>query len=243
MQKIPMDQQRNAVKESYLRTVYIEILNSTYGKLSEKEFASTWVRKAIESGKASLEAVKATAQARWGNNVVFLSMNQDANARAYNADYEVVNPQSLSNKEVVEFRKHAGIEDADVVFPDPPEPQTDHVAKKGSNQEKFAEWVRQVASHCALDATVRYFNEAANPKVADCTVASKTPTIRFNEGKLPAEFFEPPHNGAEQYEIVIHELGHALDYSEGPEHGPKWSEAAIKASAMVLRGMAPTPTP
>lgn len=243
MQKIPMGQHRDTVKESYLRLIYIEVLNNAYRQMRQQEFATAWVKKAIESGRASPDAVKATVRARWSEHVVFATLNRNANARANDAGYDVINPQSLSQKEMDQFRQHAGIQDSDIVFPDPPKPQQDYPAAAGSDQAKFSEWVQEVAQHCGLDATVRYFNEPANPTLADCTAASSAPTIRFNEGRLDAGFFKPPHNGVEQYELVIHELGHALDHSQGADHGPKWGEAVGKASAMVLRGMASAPAP
>ncbi len=82
---------------------------------------------------------------------------------------------------------------------------------------------------------MRYFDESQNEILADCTAATSSPTLRFNEGRLRKEFFSPPYGTKEQYELVIHEFGHALDQSGATDHGLAWAEAAISAGALILR--------
>ena len=70
--------------------------------------------------------------------MVFSTVNRNADARARHNEYAVVSPQSLSKKEVQQFRQHAGILDSDVMFPDPKKPKTDYGPPPGTDLEKFA---------------------------------------------------------------------------------------------------------
>ena len=172
MQKIPLGESRDTVKASYITKVYTVILNDRHQILERDEFASEWVKRAIESGNATPEAVRSTVRGRWGNQVVFSTLNRNADARARHNEYAVVSPQSLSKKEVQQFRQHAGILDSDVMFPDPKKPKTDYGPPPGTDLEKFADWVRDVGVHCGLASSVRYFDESQNEILADCTAAT-----------------------------------------------------------------------
>ena len=123
-------------------------------------------------------------------------MDQDACQRATRAGYAVVNKGSLSPKEVRAFEQHCGMVDADVRFPKPPEPQNDYEADPGTPAAGFAEWAKEVAEQCGVNATVRFFNEPDNRILADCEVSTTSPTLRFNEGTLGQEFLREPYGDA-----------------------------------------------
>ena len=235
MQKIPMGQQRNAVSEAYLNRIYAEALNATHGKLEQEDFRSQWVKRAIEHRQIEPEAVKATVKGRYGSSkAVFATLDRDANMRA-EADgcYAVINRGGLSRKEVETFRKHAGVKGSDEVFPTSPPPRSDYAAEPGSNQARFAEWVTEMAGHCNLNATVLYFNEPDNDRLADCSASTATPTLRFNEGRLGDTFFRPPYGSIEHWDLLFHELGHALSNQSVIGHGEAWGEGVSKAGALI----------
>ena len=234
MQKIPMGQQRNNVSEAYLNRIYAEVLNATHGALKRDEFGSQWVKRAIEHPQIKPGAVKATVQGRYGGSgAVFTTLDSDANMRATEAGYGVANPGGLSQKEQEAFRKHAGVKDADEVFPTPPPPRGDYEAEPGSNQARFAEWAIKIAGHCGLKATVRYFDEPDNARQADCEVSTTDPTLRFNEGRLGETFFQPPYGSIEHWNLLLHELGHALSNQSVTGHGEAWGDGVSKAGARI----------
>ena len=232
MQKIPMSQQRNAVSEAYLNRIYAETLNTIHGMLEQDEFGSEWVKRAVEHPHIKSEAVKATVRGRYGSSkAVFATLDQDANRRASDNGYGVINPGGLSKREIKAFQEHAGVRDSSEVFPTPPPPRTDYAPAPGSNEERFAEWVVEMAGYCHLAATVRYFREPSNDRLADCSVSTATPILRFNTAHLDEEFFQPPYVSVRHWDLLLHELGHAL--SERSGHGEAWGEGVSKAGALI----------
>ena len=234
MQKIPMSQKRDAVGHTYLNRIYAETLNATHGMLKQDEFGSQWVKRAIEHPQIKPQAVRATVKGRYGSSkAVFATLDQDANMRASAAGYGVANPGGLSKKEIKAFRENAGVKDSDEVFPTPPQPRKDYEPEPGSNQAQFAEWVVEMAAHCDLTATVRYFDEPDNLRLADCSESTTTPTLRFNEARLDRAFFEPPYGTIDHWELLLHELGHALSGQSEIGHGEAWGEGVSKAGALI----------
>lgn len=234
MQKIPMAQQRNSVSEGYLNRIYAETLNATHGVLTPDEFGSQWVKRAIEHPQIRREAVEATVSGRYGSSkAVFATLDSDANMRASDAGYGLANPGGMSAREREAFRKHADVKDSDEVFPTPPPPRNDYEPEPGSNQSHFAEWVTEMARHCNLKATVRYFDEPDNARLADCSESTTTPTLRFNEARLDRTFFEPPYGSFEHWELLLHEFGHALSNQSVVGHGEAWGEGVSKAGALI----------
>ena len=234
MQKIPMPQQRNTVSQAYLNHIYAETLNATHTMLEQDEFGSQWVKRAIEQPRITPEAVRSTVKGRYGGpKAVFATLDSDANMRAFAAGYGVVNRGELSKREIEAFRKNANVKDSDEVFPTPPPPRKDYEPEPGSNQARFAEWVTEMAGLCNLTATVRYFHEPDNVRLADCSESTTTPTLRFNEARLHPTFFEPPYGSVEHWELLLHELGHALAERSVIGHGEAWGEGISKAGALI----------
>ena len=62
------------------------------------DFGAAWIRTAIEDERVSDEAVKATTRQRDGNLVAMWSSNTDANMRAAEAGYQVVNAEASPGK-------------------------------------------------------------------------------------------------------------------------------------------------
>ena len=235
MQKIPMGQQRNAVSESYLNRIYAEVLNAGHKTLAREEFRSQWVKRAIEQRlHIERQAVDATREGRYGRDKSVLgTLDSDANMRSHEAGYSVIDPGGLSKREIEVFRMHAGVKNSDEVFPTPPPPRSDYEAKPNTNQARFADWVVEVAGHCGLKATVRYFNEPHNTMQADCNVSTTTPLLRFNEAHLGKKFFQPPYGSFEHWNLLLHEFGHAVADQSVIGHGEIWGEGVSKAGALI----------
>lgn len=239
MQKIPLGQQRDAVSDAYLNRIYAEALNATHGMLEREAFGRQWVKRAIEHPQIGSEAVRATVRGRYGSDAaVFSTLDTDANLRASEAGYGVVNPGGLSQKEIEAFRKHARVNDSDEVFPTAPPPRTYYDPEPGSNQTIFAEWVMEMAGHCGLTANVQYFNEPDNPRLADCSASTANPTLRFNEARLGERFFLPPYTSVEHWALLFHELGHAKSDPSAMGHGEKWGEGVSSVAASIAVNIA-----
>ena len=234
MQKIPMGQQRNAVSEAYLNRIYAEALNTTHGMLEQEEFGAQWVKRAIEHPQIKPAAVRATVKGRYGSaKTVFETLDGDANLRASEAGYGVANPGGLSKKEIEALRKNADVKDSDEVFPTPPPARDFYEPKPGTDLARFADWVTEMAGHCNLTATVYYFNEPNNARLADCSASTDNPTLRFNEGRLGETFFQLPYGRIEHWDLLLHELGHALSNQSAIGHGEAWGDGVSKAGAFI----------
>ena len=234
MQKIPMGQQRDAVSKSYLNRIYAEALNATHGILNQDDFTSDWVKRALIHPQTSPEAVKSVAVGRYGPKAVFASLiDRGADQRAMEAGYRLIESRGLSKKEIEAFRTYAGVKYSDEEFSLDKLPPGGEPPKPGSDQARFAEWVIELAGYCGLKATVLYLNDPANTARADCDVSTETPIIRFNEGRLGKSFFQPPYESTDHYDLVIHELGHALSNLSEFEHGEEWGKGVGKAGALI----------
>ena len=234
MIKVPLDRERDNVKPTYLKKIYAEVLNAVHYITKDEDFRELWVKQAIEHGDISREAVRATMKGRYqAERAVFKVMDRDACQRAETAGYKIGDKGSLSPKEVKAFEQHCGMVNADVLFPTPPQPQNDYEADAGTPAALFAEWATKIAEWCGIGATVRFFDEPHNLRTADCQASTTNPVLRFNEGKLSQEFLREPYGRPEQYNLLIHELGHAL--TEGPSegHDELWGEGVAKAGALI----------
>ena len=232
--KVPLDEKRDNVKPKYLKKIYSEVLNAVHHMTEAEEFSEAWVKSTIEEPEISREAVRATLKGRYGaERAVFAVLDQDACQKARRDGYAVINRESLSKQERKAFQEHCGVQDADVLFPTPPPPQNDYEAEEGTALAEFAKWAREMGERCSVNATVKFFNEPGNNRVADCQASTLNPTLRFNEGKLGQDFFKGPYGRPEQYELMNHELGHAL--TEGPSggHDELWGEGVAKAGALI----------
>ena len=106
MQKIPLNQQRDTVSETYLNRIYAETLNSTHGELAKEGFTSVWVKRAIENSQITPDAIKSTAIGRYGPKAVFSSIDRNADMRATEADYKLISPLARCPEKNVSYSEN-----------------------------------------------------------------------------------------------------------------------------------------
>ena len=221
-----------------MNQIYATALNAAHHLMVEEDFGAEWVKLAIGEDRTVSEAVIATVEGRYGKNVLFTSSNADANMRASEAGFQLVNPKSLSERERDRFKKEAGVETTHERFKQELSLKVDKDTiiwtPKEENQE-FVRWVEEMGEACGITPTVMFMDrpaEAGKHILATCQADSLNPTLMFNWKLLGEEFFQPPYGRQFQLEILIHEFGHALA-RKGMEHGPKWGEGATKAGSLI----------
>ena len=240
-QKVPTPPNRTEVPTHYLSALYGETLNAMHKLMEADTFGQSWVKQALNENRTDPEAVRSTIKARYGDNVLLISNDADANLEAAERGYELINPQSLSAKERQRFRNDGHMLTTREVFPTPdlsnpiPFPDTDQTLA-------FSVWLTSVAATCGLKAKVEYINNPKFPQHADCTPDSPSPTIRINVANLPPAFLDPPYYRPEQLEIALHEFGHAIA-GLGLKHGSQWGRGVAKASALVAHHLAQQQSP
>lgn len=236
-QKVPMPPNRDTVSEAYLTDIYAEVLNEAHLFMEKEQFGSQWVKQAVEDPRVDDTAIRSTVTGRYGDRVLLTSNDPDANMRAVEEGYELVNPRSLSETERTRFRKDAGVQTTRQALGIMPSDPEDVDPENVPWHAQFTEWVLEQAAHCEIYPTVEFIRDHNARILATCTPATIRPVLQFNVALLEPKFFAPPYGRVEQLEIVIHELGHAI--SDTPmEHGPKWGEGVAVAGAMIARGNA-----
>lgn len=231
MQKVPMPPNRDTVSQAFLTDIYAELLNEAHNDMDHDDFAQSWVKEAIQDPRVETPAIQATVKGRYGERVAITSSDAEANLNAAEAGYQLVNPRSLTPVERQRFKEDANVQTTHSLF-GLSEPPIADFAAADPIQSAFADWVTQQALVARLTATVRFYNDPSANRLADCTSDTERPTIRFNTGRLPTSFFQPPFGRPDQLEILYHELGHAVA-GRAMEHGPRWGHSVAIAAALI----------
>ena len=235
-QKVPTPPNRTEVPTRYLSVLYGEALNAMHGVLDDEAFGQAWIKQALNEKRTSGDAVRRTIEARYGEKVLLISNDAEANLEAAEKGYELINRQSLSQKERERFRGDGGMQTTREVFPTPDLRDPKAVPDSPVNRE-FAQWMKELGRACGLDVTIEFIDNPKFPLLADCTPDSKTPTIRINVAHMEDSFLLPPFNRPEQLELALHEFGHAVA-EMGLKHGPSWGRGVAKAAAAVAASLA-----
>ena len=240
-QKVPMPPNRDTVPEYYLTDIYAEALNAAHEIMAADRFAEQWVRNAMEDPRVETGAVQSVLKGRYGDHVLLSSSVKDSNMHATEGGYELVNPKSLSPTERPRFQQDAGLKTAHDAFGRREAPTHPVPTENLPRYAAFAAWAKQQAAHCGLNANIEFIESPQAATIADCTAMTKNPTIRFNTAhpSLTRAFFQPPFGRADQLELLIHELGHALA-DKPSDHGPAWGRGVAKAGARIAAVIAPT---
>ena len=229
-QKVPLNPHRDAVSPGYLKAVSAEVINEMHQKMTAEQASGVWTRMGLEDSRIEEAAVRSLVQKRYGDRVVIGSSSRDANLAAVEAGYTVLPSRSLSPDERGSIRKLGGVGTAGAMFPNALLKALTRTREVKPNEDmrEFAEWVVELGKAVGLAVTVKFIR-ADNDTLADCTVSTADPTIRFNAARLSPEFFKG--RGEEQLNVAIHELSHAA--SVAGAHGPSWGYAACGVGAKI----------
>ena len=240
-QKVPMPPNRDTVSESYLTDIYAEALNAAHEIMTADRFGEQWVKNAMEDPRVETGAVQSVLKGRYGEHPLLSSSVKNSNMEATEAGHELINPKSLSATERQRFQQDAGLQTAHDVFGRRPAPTMPVAPDAAPSYDPFAQWVKRMAGHCGLTASVEFVEAPLASVIAQCTSMTRRPTLRFNVAhpELSPSFFKPPFGRYEQLELVIHELGHALA-NRPSDHGPAWGRGVAEAGARIAAAIAPT---
>ena len=233
-QKVPMPPNRNTVSPGYLQDVMAETLNAMHPKMSEESFSESWVRTAVEDERVDDDAVLAVRRNRYGAKAVTWSSDTDANMRAAEAGYEVINPRAMSRREREVMASKGGLESARKHFGREPENPTPAPSTSTARRD-FTAWVIQIGNILGLQPTVTYVEAPDATFIAQCQPSQSNPEVTINTSYCPDGWLAG--RGFQQLELIIHELAHALANTP-MEHGPKWGDACALAGAKIADAVA-----
>lgn len=234
LQKVPMNPNRDSVKDSYLEGVYAEVLNETINELPDTKASQTWVRQGIENYKVNPEVVKQVLTKRFGDKAVLWSTNTKANERASESGFTIIDPKTLSGEERDKFVEYGDLKHSSDIFPtsykdaDPVQPD--------EHMQKIAEYAKQLAKHLVnRDVTVDFFSMPES-HLAACYGRSYG-TLEFNVAVLGVDWFK---QGIcpETTQLIIHELGHQVgdpDFEHGPAYRRNVEKLAGQLSFLALK--------
>ena len=235
MQKIPQNPNRDTVSESYLQDIYAELLNAVHPDMERDEFSETWVRTAVEDDRISDDAARATVKNRLGDKAVLWSSSRNANLEAIDKGYHIVHPRTMSREERQHLQERGGLESASARFGsnlggdgNPHFKVVD--VSNDADKLAFEQWVKELGRIIGMLVNVQFIHNTRSFHLADCTLSSAHPTMRFNLARLDDEFFTA--RDREQLALVIHELGHAVSLGD-MAHGYSWGDACADVGAMI----------
>ena len=234
MQKVPMPPNRDVVAESYLKTLYSEVLNAIHDQMPPQNFAATWVRTAIESPRITSEAVQTTIKNRYGDKVVTWSSETESNIKALDEGYLVLSTRSMSRPERSNLRELGGLKSSRELFPKDPATTTYIDVSDDPDKTAFAQWVREIGHMAGMQVTPLFVYKPDNQMDATCTSSTDSPVLELNIARLDDNFFK--ERGQEQLHLIIHELGHAS--MQGiMSHGPRWGAGCAQVGARVAMSL------
>jgi len=217
-QKIPMNANRDSVKDSYLRDIYALVLNATHGDLDVNDISESWVRTASEDELVTDDAFTSVKNARYGEKSVKWSTDLQANEDARNQGYSIIHPRSMSRIERSRM-EGVGLVSASVQFKRP------RVGYESINRNNWTDSMKQFEKNafqiCDMlrisRVKVKYIVSVEASTIADYG----SHRIRFNLGhhhwgstQKARLNFDPM--SIKNLDIFMHELGHmgsSYDYA------------------------------
>ncbi len=222
-QKVPLSIDRGMVPQSFLTTLYAEVLNATYMDIRSEDSSEQWVRAATGSNRVSEGAVRKVVTERWGDKVV-VATPTDANSidEAIAHGFKVLRGSELSKEEWENVKRVEAIPSSTEMFG---QGTTAAVPVKVTEEmAMFADFAQRVAKLCfGIPLTVRF---ATWRGVA---AQYSSGMLTMNVGELGERFFTKEVTDR-MIDNLIHELGH-----EGGNHTEhSYHEAITRISGILI---------
>jgi hypothetical protein len=228
-QKVPLSQNRDSVRDSYLKDIYSVVLEAMAQDISTEEIGEAWVQQGVENPRTPPETVEAVLDTKLGDDAVLWSSDAQANERAIEDGKVVVHPRTLGTEERERY-KGVGLQGAAEAYPAEPKGVDLIVPNKAMLEvAAYAEWLadRLEVTH----TLVSMFHKADDSVLA----SYGNGTLHFNVQNLGEEWFEDcPH--PRHLDLLLHELAHEGE-STLPHHGEythRLTALAAKAVHLAL---------
>lgn len=211
-QRIPMNWERDNVPDAWLRRLRTAVVNLMAEHIDQDNANAPWVRDALSDKSISDEAVGRIIRSRFGEKSVAYDLSdQEANARAVAAGYQVVHGSQLSRAEWEQTRRANVLPAAGRVTPS----AKPKFSANGEPQDRLepAEYTQ------GMERVVAFVERASQALIgcqARCCVVRSPQRfsawyggrlLTFNLNRLGWSFFAEGVNEAVM-DLVIHELAH-----------------------------------
>ena len=234
-QKIPMNANRDSVKDSYLRDIYALVLNAVHDKLDEYDVSKSWVRNASDDDLVSNDAFQSLQEKRYGEKAVMWSSDLQANEDALSNGYAVIHGKTMSPVERKRFNDVGMVSSASKF-------------KRGvapTRVFKMSEWTDsmcQMDVQCTAYASLvrlaspstRFVESPQSSQVASYNKLKHE--ITFNVSHMGGTDFD--HEDVENISTMIHEFAHVNVGSDPDQielHGKDFYDAMARHGALLLK--------
>jgi hypothetical protein len=209
-QKIPLNNERDNVTPSYLRTLHTVVAGQTFDMLTQEDTNKTWVREAVETGKLKPEAVKAIAVKRFGGHAVLQDyVDVGSNKEAASKGTNVLGRGALSATERKVFaasgalQKAGEIADFKTIGSHAPAKNTKDPGHYNEDEKAFVRLI-EVISPLLINHTVTV-------KVVNDPELLQEGCTRWRKDSFEFEINLAWHDirsWTNNYELLLHELAH-----------------------------------
>ena len=204
-QKVPLNTDRDAVPEAYLKDLYAEVLNHTVSMLKDEDISASWVHTASEDDRVNRDALQAVIEKRYGDKVLVATPGDPQSVdEALSNGYRVIFGSELSKDEWANFKKFNSISSTSEKFGtgtgrvDEEYTPTESMKRVGVLAKKIAKEVFNIS------ISVAFVNMPfGNPRAAEFGSLCLT----FNVRKLGVNWFANPIH-PRVLSLLYHEIAH-----------------------------------
>ena len=236
-QKVPVNLERNAVSDSYLRAVRVFVVNETFDQLKPEDASSLAVQAALTDYRVKPEAVATVLTHQFGEKRAFFDPSDlEANNRLVERGYTIIPTRAFSKeaRAVIKEKDPVGTRPSGQILPTP-KPYSDDPNADPARFIPEGEWtahLRAMATYATeygwklIGKAVRVRFEKGR-MTADWGANYGGGDLTFNYDRLGQSWFEQgPRESVN--ELLIHEFAHEL---EGNHLSDKFYRALQKLGA------------
>lgn len=218
MQKVPVNLERNAVSESYLRTVRVLTLNELYDQLKPEDAATPAVQDALTDERCKPEAVNVVLTHQYGEKrAVIDPSDPEANHRLIAEGYTLIAGNAFSKPAWENIRSSGAARPSGQIMPTPKPYSTDPNApsRKLLPESEWTDGMKNIASYVE-DVAMKLIKRHVRVTIdkgrigAGWAACYGSGELTFNLASVGYDFFEHGSN-ARVNALLIHELAHEYE--------------------------------
>ena len=215
MQKVPVNLERNAVSESYLRTVRVLTLNEMYDQLKPEDAATPAVQDALTDERCKPEAVNVVLTHQYGEKrAVIDPSDPEANHRLIAEGYTLIPGNAFSKPAWENIRSSGAARPSGQIMPTPKPYSLDPNApsRKLLPESEWTEGMKNIAGYVE-DVAMKLIKRHVRVTIDKGRIGAGWAAcygggeLTFNLASVGYDFFEHGPD-ARVNALVIHELAH-----------------------------------
>jgi hypothetical protein len=218
MQKVPVNLERNAVSESYLRTVRVFTLNEMYDQLKSEDAATPAVQDALTDERCKAEAVNVVLTYQFGEKrAVMDPSDPEANNRLVAEGYTLISGNAFSRSAWENIRSSGAARPSGQIMPTPKpySSDPDAPARKLLPESEWTDGMRNLAGYIE-DVAMKLIKRHVRVTIdkgrigAGWAACYGSGELTFNLASVGYDFFEHGPD-ARVNALLIHELAHEME--------------------------------